>query len=270
MAERDFLEKLGEWDAAERRQEVNDGLDSIKSCLEHLGNVDFRYVVGPTILAGPIAIAAFVYADKLNDTLQENLGKAWEIFLGLREKVVSLMLDFGDPITLNRVASEWGSLVASPVSKQAGWFDSNSAKLIYEWEGDAKEAYANTLPTQNAALTKIAEIAKGLNGPLTECANHIIDFWISVATTVVNFALEMAVTISGVLTPDVAGKPATFLRELARAIENAVDTMRQAMSDFLVRFSNIEDLLNSYEAFPGGEWPRPNARTISNRDRWEG
>ncbi|MEQ7008141.1 hypothetical protein ABN028_18380 [Actinopolymorpha sp. B17G11] len=255
------------------KKAIESGLESIRKTLESLHGLDIRTLAvggGAMLLGGPILgpLVAGSAIALLQDRFNDNIGDALEVLDNERRRIHGYLEGVGNPWRLNHAAGTWGSGIGLPVSEEAGRYGNSQMLLVDYWTGDAEKAYEDLLPDQKAALSHIAQIANGLNQPLTECASHVTQFWVRIGLTIARTLADVATALDNAATPDILSVPVEAAAALVKGVADALENFREMMANFMSSFAEVEALLNSSEAFPGGHWPRSKA-VIGDPTRWD-
>jgi hypothetical protein len=193
--------------------------------------------------------------------LKDGVIAGWNKFCGFIKKVwdfwYEVFTHMGSPSQLWATADEWSDSVGSPVSAQVQSSDAGLLTVDDNWDGDAADAYRQTLPLQKAALDKVKTgLTDGIATALSDVAKGIIAFWaglgVALAALIVGIitALGSAASIFGLpAAPFIAAGAAAVavaavfsgMLILKSVCSSASTTMRQKLDD------------NS--AFHGGHWP---------------
>jgi hypothetical protein len=210
--------------------------------------------------------------DAINDKLhilpgflQDKVLSGWNKFCDFMQRVWDnlneVISNMGSPSALWSTADAWSDWVGGPVSSQVQSADAGLLTVDDNWDGDAADAYRQTLPLQKAALEKVkTTLTDGIATALSDVARGIIAFWGGLVAALV----ALVVGIIGALasTATIFGLPAapfiaagagltasvaiiTGAEILKSVCAGANTTMRQKLAD------------NS--AFHDGHWP-PAAR----------
>jgi uncharacterized protein YukE len=193
--------------------------------------------------------------------LQDKVISGWNTFVGVLNKIWDFWYEvathLGSPSTLSATADAWSDSVGNPVSAQVQSADAGSLSVDDNWDGDAADAYRQTLPQQKAALDKVKSgLTDGIASALSDVSKGIIAFWggliTALAALVVGIigALASAATIFGLpASPFIAGGAALVavaavgggMLILKSVCSSAATAMRQKLDD--------------NAAFHGGHWP---------------
>jgi hypothetical protein len=141
-------------------------------------------------------------------------------------------------------------------------------EVIGPWTGAAAKAYADLLPAQKAAIDHVSNLANELNPLLTECASAMSGYWADIGRVLLRVLAGVVRVGSGVLTPDIPGKPGELAEIFVNGIVDAWEAYDRAAQEFLRTLAQLETIVHSNHEFPGGHWPRPTA-VVSDADEWE-
>lgn len=201
----------------------------------------------------------------LPDGLQDKVVAYWNRFCDFMRRVWDnfreVTSNMGSPSALWATADAWSDAVGAPVSAQVQSADAGLLEVDSNWDGDAAEAYRQTLPLQKAALDKVkSTLTDGISAALNDVAKAIIAFWGGLVTALVALAVGIAGALASSATilglpaaPIIAGGAAlvasaamiTGAEYLKAACASANTALRQKLAE------------NS--AFHEGHWP-PAAR----------
>jgi hypothetical protein len=140
--------------------------------------------------------------------LQDKVVAGWNSFCDFMRKVwdfwYEVCTNMGSPSRLWSTADAWSDTVGAPVSAQVQSADAGLLTVDTNWDGDAAEAYRQTLPLQKAALDKVkTTLTDGVSGALSDVAKGIIAFWACLAVALAALvggiigAIASAATIFG-------------------------------------------------------------------------
>jgi hypothetical protein len=140
--------------------------------------------------------------------LQDKVVTGWNKFCDFMRKVwdfwYEVCTNMGSPSKLWATADAWSDRVGAPVSAQVQSADAGLLTVDDNWDGDAANAYRQTLPLQKAALDKVkTTLTDGISGALSDVAKGIIAFWASLAVALAALvggiigAIASAATIFG-------------------------------------------------------------------------
>jgi hypothetical protein len=144
----------------------------------------------------------------LPDFLQDKVVTGWNRFCDFMRKVwdfwTEVCSNMGSPSKLWATADAWSDTVGAPVSAQVQSADAGLLTVDDNWDGDAANAYRQTLPLQKTALDKVkTTLTDGISGALSEVAKGIIAFWASLTVALAALvggiigAIASAATIFG-------------------------------------------------------------------------
>jgi hypothetical protein len=143
--------------------------------------------------------------------LQDKVIAGWNKFCGFMKRVWDnlneMISNMGSPSALWSTADAWSDWVGSPVSGQVQSADAGLLGVDDNWDGDAADAYRQTLPLQKSALEKVkSALTDGIATALSDVAKGIIVFWAGLLTA-------LAALVAGIIgalasTATVIGMPA--------------------------------------------------------------
>ncbi|GIF01586.1 hypothetical protein [Paractinoplanes rishiriensis] len=144
----------------------------------------------------------------LPDSLQGRIFAGWNTFCDFLGRVwnnlAEVCSNMGSPSQLWSTADAWSDTVGAPVSAQVQSADAGLLQVDTAWDGDAADAYRQTLPLQKTALEKVQSVlTSGISTALNDVAKAIIVFWgallgalVALAAGIIG-ALSSAATIFG-------------------------------------------------------------------------
>jgi uncharacterized protein YukE len=166
----------------------------------------------------------------------------------------------GDPVALQNTGNTWADDVAGTAGRLAGVQSLNGEKVDDFWTGVAADAYKNTLPAQEKALTAIKVAGDELRTTLSDLASAIGRFWIAIGEVVVSFVIgigtAVAATETGVGAPVGIGLGIVVAGLLVDGARSAVTALTDIATDTATRATTLDNRLASDVAFPRGAWPR--------------
>lgn len=197
--------------------------------------------------------------------LQDKVVSGWNTFCGFMKRIWDnlneIISNMGSLSALWSTADAWSDRVGAPVSSQVQSAEAGLLSVDDNWDGDAADAYRQTLPLQKAALEKVkSSLTDGIASALNDMARGILAFWGGLITALVALvggivgALASTATIVGLPAgPFIAGAAALVASgamivgaETLKAVSSSANTtLRQKLAD------------NS--GFHNGHWP-PAAR----------
>lgn len=144
----------------------------------------------------------------LPGSLRDKVVSGWNTFCGYLNRVwrnfLEVASNMGSPSALWETADAWSDRVGSPVSAEVQTADAGLLTVDDNWDGDAADAYRQTLPLQKTALDKVkATLSDGVSAALSDVAKGIIVFWTGLAVALLTLvggiigALASAATIAG-------------------------------------------------------------------------
>lgn len=197
--------------------------------------------------------------------LQDKVVSGWNTFCGFMRRIWDnlneIISNMGSLSALWSTADAWSDSVGGPVSSQVQSAEGGLLSVDDNWDGDAADAYRQTLPLQKTALDKVkSSLTDGIASALNDMARGILAFWGGLITALVTLvggivgALASTATIVGLPAgPFIAGAAALVASgamiigaETLKAVSSSANTtLRQKLAD------------NS--GFHNGHWP-PAAR----------
>jgi hypothetical protein len=129
--------------------------------------------------------------------LQDKVVAGWNKFCDFMRKVwdfwYEICTNMGSPSRLWSTADAWSDTVGAPVSAQVQSADGGLLTVDDNWDGDAADAYRQTLPLQKTALDKVkTTLTDGISGALSDVAKGIIAFW-------AGLAVALAALVAGII-----------------------------------------------------------------------
>ena len=193
--------------------------------------------------------------------LQDKVISGWNKFCGFMAKlwdhIVEFVTNLGSPTALWDTADAWSNTVGGPVSAQVQSADAGYLTVDDNWDGDAADAYRQTLPLQKAALDKVkSALTDGIAGALSDVAKGIIAFWagllaalLALVTGIIG-AIASSATIFGLpAAPFIAAGAALVA---AGAVLGGSLILKSVASS---ANSSLRQKLNDNAAFHNGHWP---------------
>jgi len=193
--------------------------------------------------------------------LQDKVVAGWNSFCGFLQRIWDnlreITSNMGSPSALWSTANAWSDWVGGPVSAQVQSADAGLLDVDNNWDGDAAEAYRQTLPLQKSALEKVkATLTDGIATALGDVAKGILVFWTGLVTALAALvggiigALASSATIVGLPAAPViaagAGLAATG------AIIAGAEILKSVCSS---ANSTLRQKLAENSAFHQGHWP---------------
>ena len=193
--------------------------------------------------------------------LRDTVAAGWDRFCaalnGWWDFWYEVATHLGSPSKVSATADAWSDLVGNPVSAQVQSADAGMLAVDDNWDGDAANAYRQTLPLEKTALEKVkSALTDGISGALSDVARSIIIFWGTLigalsalvvgivgalASSATIFGLPAAPVIAAAAAAAAAAAVITGGMLLESACSSAATTMRQRLDD--------------NAGFIGGHWP---------------
>jgi hypothetical protein len=197
--------------------------------------------------------------------LQDRVVAGWNRFCGFMRRIWDnlneIISNMGSPSALWSAADAWSDWVGGPVSGQVQSADAGLLSVDDNWDGDAADAYRQTLPLQKAALEKVkSTLTDGLSSALSDVAKGILVFWTGLLTALVALVLGIVGALASGAT--IFGLPAApFIAAGAgltasAAIITGAEILKSVCS---AANSTLRQKLAENSAFHEGHWP-PAAR----------
>jgi len=214
--------------------------------------------VDTVIAAGEAALS--VLPDVFGHELQAALARLRRMFDDAMADLAALIAQAGSPEALRAAGAVWSGEIGGMVSRLAGLATLNGIRADDHWSGAAAEAYRNTLPVQQSALTSVKAVGDEIDTTLNDLASAIIRFWLAVAVALVGFVVAVASAVATAST--VVGAPVGVTIAIAAVGATAV-AVNEALTDLTTITTDIRDQaaglqrrLSNDTAFPAGRWPR--------------
>ena len=193
--------------------------------------------------------------------LQDKVISGWNSFVGLLKKIWDFWYEvathLGSPSTLSATADDWSDSVGSPVSAQVQTADAGTLLVDDNWDGDAADAYRQTLPQQKAALDKIKSgLTDGIASALSDVAKGIVAFWVCLIGALAALVGGIVGALSSAAT--IFGLPAApFIAAAAALVAGGAVTggMLILQSVCSAAASSMRQKLDDNAGFHGGHWP---------------
>lgn len=193
--------------------------------------------------------------------LQDKVVSGWNKFVGVLKEIWDFWYEvathLGSPSKLSATADAWSDSVGGPVSAQVQTADAGTLLVDDNWDGDAANAYRQTLPQQKAALEKIKNsLTDGIASALSDVSKGIIAFWVglvsALAALVVGIigALSSAATIFGLSASPFIAAGAALVASAA-----VVGGMLILKSVCTSAATSMRQKLNDNGGFRDGHWP---------------
>ena len=197
--------------------------------------------------------------------LQDKVVSGWNSFCGFLERIwdnlTEILANMGSPSALWSTADAWSDWIGGPVSGQVQSADAGLLTVDTNWDGDAAEAYRQTLPLQKAALDKVkATLTDGISTALNEVAKGILKFWAGLATALAALVIGIIGALASSAT--VFGLPAAPFIAAGAGLAAAAAMITGAellKSDCASANTVLRQKLNDNAGFHEGHWP-PAAR----------
>ena len=206
--------------------------------------------------------------DSINDKLhwlpgplQDKVVSGWNSFCSFMQRVWDnlneIISNMGSLSALWSAADAWSDGVGAPVSSQVQSAEAGLLSVDDKWDGDAADAYRQTLPLQKTALEKVkSALTDGIATALDSVARGILAFWGGLITALA----ALVVGIIGALasTATIVGLPAgPFIAAGAAlvacgAIIVGAETLKATASS---ANTMLRQKLADNSGFHDGHWP---------------
>jgi hypothetical protein len=193
--------------------------------------------------------------------LRDKVVDGWNTFCGFMRRIWDnlneVVSNMGSVSALSEAANRWSDLVGGPVSGQVQSADAGLLTVDTHWDGDAADAYRQTLPMQKAALDKVkSALTDGIASALGAVSTALIMYWGLLVTALATLiggivgGLASSATIIGLPAgPFIAAAGA--LAACAQMITGS-EVLKAACSSAGI---GLRLKLDDNAAFPGGHWP---------------
>jgi hypothetical protein len=193
--------------------------------------------------------------------LHDKVVGGWSRFCDLMREIwdfwYEVCTNMGSPSKLWATADAWSDTVGAPVSAQVQSADPGLLTVDDNWDGDAANAYRQTLPLQKAALDKVkTTLTDGISGALSDVAKGIIAFWASLAVALAALAGGIIGAIASAAT--VFGLPAAPFIAAGAALAAAAALIGGGMilkSVCSAASTALRQKLDDNAGFHEGHWP---------------
>ena len=210
---------------------------------------------GVVCVCGPASVTRCLVWDQ--DTVVAGWNKFCEFIREVWDFWYEVFTHMGSPSRLWATADGWSDTVGAPVSAQVQSSDAGLLAVDDNWDGDAADAYRQTLPLQKSALDKVkSALTDGIASALSDVAKGIIAFWaglgVALAALVIGIisALGSAATIFGLpAAPFIAAGAAAAA---CAAVASGMLILRSVCSS---ASTTLRQRLGDNSAFHDGHWP---------------
>ena len=193
--------------------------------------------------------------------LQGRVVAGWNTFCGFMRRIWDnlheIISNMGSPSALWSTADAWSDWVGAPVSAQVQSADAGLLDVDDNWDGDAADAYRQTLPLQKAALEKVkSALTDGIAAALNDVAKGVLLFWTGLVTALAALVLGIISALASSAT--VVGLPAgPFIAAgaglvAAGAIITGAENLKSVGSS---ANTTLRQKLADNSAFHEGHWP---------------
>jgi hypothetical protein len=193
--------------------------------------------------------------------LQDKVVAGWNKFCDFMRKVwdfwYEVCSNMGSPSKLWATADAWSDTVGAPISAQVQSADAGLLTVDDNWDGDAANAYRQTLPLQKTALDKVkTTLTDGISGALSDVAKGIIAFWASLA-------VALAALVGGIIgalgsAGTILGLPAAPFIAAGAALAAAAAVIGGGLilkSVCSAASTTLRQKLDDNAGFHDGHWP---------------
>jgi uncharacterized protein YukE len=193
--------------------------------------------------------------------LQDKVVSGWNSFCGFMRRIWDnlneILSNMGSPSALWSAADAWSDWVGGPVSGQVQSAEAGLLTVDDNWDGDAADAYRQTLPLQKAALDKIkSTLTDGISTALNEVAKGILKFWAGLVTALIALVVGIVSAIASSAT--IFGLPAApFIAAGAGLVAaGAMITGAELLKgDCASANTVLRQKINDNGGFHRGHWP---------------
>jgi hypothetical protein len=176
------------------------------------------------------------------------------------DRLDHLLATAGDTTVLRRAGAAWVDAIGATTSRLAGVASLNITRVDDHWTGLAADAYRNTLPAQQAALSAITFTSHEVDATLNDLASAIVRFWISIGAACVGLVVTLAGALGSAATvvgaPLATGIALAGVGALATAGTAAISNLTDITTGAAARSAELERRLATDTTFPLGAWPR--------------
>ncbi|MGH3678998.1 MAG: hypothetical protein ACRDT2_01535 [Natronosporangium sp.] len=194
--------------------------------------------------------------------VQHATRRSWDEFVQALERLWDelreIISQLGSPSTLEAVALSWSEQVSGPVSALVGRVGVEVTHVDRYWEGDAAEAYLDSLPAKRTAIASLrTTYGEPAGSALAAMAGAIITFWVCLVAALITLAggLVAAVSASGTIVGIPVGVPIAVIAVLgcAAAVVGGWAQLRAQASN---QNNTLVQRLNDNSALPDESWPQ--------------
>lgn len=195
--------------------------------------------------------------------LSEKVAEFWDY-------VGDLIEQWGDPDRLKQVGEQWVAQVGDTLGDIAGTVAIDKLRTTVEWEGRAARAYQSVVPAQSAGLNAVKDIANQLRSSLTNLANAIeafqITMWFALGSFVVGAVGAIASACSVVGTPvGIAALSAACGASIA-LVSTGVLAMKSQVNTIEVEQTTITQKIHDL----GSDWVMPDTAAMADAGATDG
>jgi hypothetical protein len=193
--------------------------------------------------------------------LQDKVVSGWNSFCGFMKRIWDnlneILSNMGSPSALWSAADAWSDWVGGPVSGQVQSAEAGPLTVDDNWDGDAADAYRQTLPLQKAALDKVkSTLTDGISTALNEVAKGILKFWAGLVTALAALVVGIIGAIASSAT--IFGLPAApFIAAGAGLVASAamITGAELLKGDCASANTTLRQKINDNGGFHQGHWP---------------
>jgi hypothetical protein len=193
--------------------------------------------------------------------LQDKVVSGWNSFCGFMKRIWDnlneILSNMGSPSALWSAADAWSDWVGGPVSGQVQSAEAGLLTVDDNWDGDAADAYRQTLPLQKAALDKVqSTLTDGISTALNEVAKGILKFWAGLVTALAALVVGIIGAIASSAT--IFGLPAApFIAAGAGLVASAamITGAELLKGDCASANTTLRQKINDNGGFHQGHWP---------------
>lgn len=238
----DLLAQLvGSW------QGINDALTTLVDTVNRLMSA---------VPAALMPMAGPVLAD-----VQVNLKSIGSVLSGIGDWLEKYVLSgFIGPWTMYDRSEQWATEVTRHVSDAEGRISAQELTADDYWFGPAGKAYGDTATQQRQSLDQLADIARGIRETLATLGTTLKWLYGGVVAVIALTVLELTGAAAAALT--FIGLPPAVVTFLTSTVTAAMvlgilgGFIWSAFLDAGAKFSTLLELLNDYDNFPSGHWPK--------------
>jgi uncharacterized protein YukE len=200
------------------------------------------------------------------EALEQKIKEFWD-------QVNEFIHERGSSSALTQAGQIWQQQVATPAGNLAGKLSPNIMQAEDDWTGDAANAYKNTIPAQDSALTAIQKIANQIDTSLTNIASAIGSFWTAVYAALAAFVVGLIGAVAACCTvvgipvgiAAVCGVAGVIIAGITAAVMAITGIINSAKAEQTQLIQQLSDNSN----FPSGQWPVSTSDMSDDHGGWQ-